>query len=144
MSVSMCLPCTLFLVARQFKNPCDKKIEQTVHPYRDPTLEPGLGCLGLSPCGQARHSQKNMGLPSCRSNTHRRCHRGWVQCLLGNRGDQSPVTEITIGTWKKSFGLPRRNSGHLLCEVFGGDPGQAGEIISLGCCVNSLVFPWKS
>lgn len=77
----MCLLCALFLVARQFKNPCDKKIEETVHPYRDPTLEPGLGCLGLSPCGQARHSQKNMGPPSCRSNTHRRCHRGWVAAM---------------------------------------------------------------
>lgn len=127
----MCLLCALFLVARQFKNPCDKKIEETVHPYRDPTLEPGLGCLGLSPCGQARHSQKNMGPPSCR-------WQPW--------GDQSPVTEITTGTWKKSFGLPRKNSGHLLCGVSGGDTGQAGEIISLGCRVNFLVFlvfPWR-
>lgn len=96
----MCLLCALFLVARQFKNPCDKKIEETVHPYRDPTLEPGLGCLGLSPCGQARHSQKNMGPPSCRSNTHRRCHRGWVQCLLGgSHGETNPL-------------LPRSQLGH--------------------------------
>lgn len=163
MSVSMCLLCALFLVARQFKNPCDKKIEETVHPYRDPTLEPGLGCLGLSPCGQARHSQKNMGPPSCRSNTHRRCHRGWVAAMgrpIPCYRDHNWDMEKVFRTASKEFWAPpvwcfggrhrtswRDYISWLPCEFLGFPLDKLEEVVGMSgllCCCprNPALYKW--
>ncbi|KAK3569032.1 hypothetical protein QTP86_021564, partial [Hemibagrus guttatus] len=78
-----------------------------------PGARPGVGARRRAPCGRVfacgtrpgTARRKDVGPPSCRPTTHRKEHKGPVQCALGSshgRGPQRPkpwTKNLAFGTW---------------------------------------------